>query len=353
MKKLFTLLLMLCCSVTFAQQSQDTLKLKHFDTWAVAPYLSLPFQYMDIRPISLSAKLTGVGVNVEKHLSHYTSFQVGYFNSSLYDKKDGLNYRIDLSQWDARFYVHITNGHTLRTWRNTQLYVYGGLGRLSHQSSIKSDSTNETVKFVDAKAIVAQIGGGAKYRVGNRTSLFIDGCGNFTSSDRIDADIERYSNNDGYFKLSAGLTYTFGKKRMIEWDNPYTYLVPEEVHDTTVVIKTIKYEAPIVEEVKVDSTIIYYLTGSSSIEAPYLDQLDKLIDRAQMNGYGIEIQSYCDATGTARTNAALVKGRADNVFKYVTKSFDPTRVTVTTFDESAAIYAPEARNRRVVVKLIK
>jgi len=81
---------MLCCSVTFAQQSQDTLKLKHFDTWAVAPYLTLPFQYMDIKPISTSTKLSGIGINLEKHLSHYTSFQLGYFNSTLYDKNDRI-----------------------------------------------------------------------------------------------------------------------------------------------------------------------------------------------------------------------------------------------------------------------
>lgn len=353
MKKLFTLLLLLCCSVTFAQQSQDTLRLKHFSTWAVAPYLSLPFQYTDIEPISLSAKLTGAGINVEKHLSHYTSFQLGYFNTTMYNKKDGLNYRMELSQWDARFYVHITNGNTLRTWRNTQLYVYGGVGRLGHKSTIKNDTTAETVKFVDGKAMALQFGGGAKYRIGNRTSLFIDGCANFTSSDRIDATIERWTNNDGYFKLSAGISYTLGKKKMIEWDNPYQYLVPEEVHDTTVVIKTIKYEAPKVEEVKVDSTTIYYLTGSSSIEAPYLDQLDKLVDRANANGYGIQVLSYCDATGTSKANAELVKSRADNVVKYLSKSFDVNHIMINTFDESAAVYAPEARNRRVVVKLIK
>jgi len=355
MKKLFTLLFMLLCiNFAQAQSSQDTLRLKHFSTWAIAPYITAPIQYTDVKSISLSTKLTGMGINLEKHLSHYTSFQVGYFNTPLYITNKGLDYRINLNQWDAKFYFHIMNGNTLRTWRNTQLYIYGGLGSLKHSSKISDDSTNEELKSISGKAMVVSIGAGAKYRVGNRTSLFIDGCGNFTSSDRIDATIVPYTNNDGYFKLSVGMTYTFGKKRMIEWDNPYQYLVPETVHDTTVVLKTIKYEAPtLVETVKPDSAVIYYLTNSWTIEAPYLDELDMLLARAKNNGYSINIESYCDATGSTKTNQLIISKRADEVLKYVSRIIESSKIGVSMHDESFAVYAPEARNRRVVVKIIK
>jgi outer membrane protein OmpA-like peptidoglycan-associated protein len=355
MKKLFTLLLMLLCiNFAHAQSSQDTLRLKHFSTWAIAPYVSAPFQFTDVKNISLSSRLSGVGVNLEKHLSHYTSFQVGYFNSPMYITNKGLDYRINLSQWDAKFYFHIMNGNTLRTWRNTQIYVYGGLGSLNHSTKISNDSTNEQIKSISAKALVASVGAGAKYRVGNRTSLFIDGSGNFTSSDKLDATIVPYTNNDGYFRLSVGMTYTFGKKRILEWDNPYNYLVPETVHDTTVVIKTIKYEAPvIVETVKPDSAVIYYLTNSWTLEAPYLDELDVLLDRAKNNGYSVNIESYCDATGGSNTNQLIIAKRADNVFKYVNRVIEASKIGVSMYDETFAVYAPEARNRRVVVKLIK
>ena len=355
MKKLFTLLFMLLCiNFAQAQSSQDTLRLKHFSTWAIAPYVSTPFQYTDVKNISLSTKLTGIGINLEKHLSHYTSFQIGYFNSPMYVSNKGLDYRINLNQWDAKFYLHVTNGNTLRTWRNTQLYFYGGIGSLKHSVRISDEATNEELKSADGKAMVAMIGGGAKYRVGNRTSLFIDGCGNFTSSDKIDGTIVPYTNNDGYFKMSLGMTYTFGNKKMIEWDNPYTYLVPETVHDTTVVLKTIKYEAPtVVETVKPDSAVIYYLTNSWSIEAPYLDELDVLLERAKNNGYSINIESYCDATGTSQTNQLIISKRADEVLKYVSRVIESSKIGVSMHDESFAVYAPEARNRRVVVKIIK
>lgn len=343
--------------------SQDTLRLKHFSTWAIAPYISAPFQYTDIEPISLSSKITGLGINLEKHLSHYTSFQLGYFNTSLYNAKDGLNYRMDLNQIDARFYVHITNGNTLRTWRNTQLYMYGGVGRLNHKSTIQDDATAETIKSVDAKAMVFQVGAGAKYRVGNRTSLFLDGCANFTSSDRIDAKIVPYSNNDGYFKASVGISYTFGTKRMIEWDNPYQYLVPEEVHDTTVVIKTIKYVAPDKPEVVwPDSATIYYIPKSFSIEIPYLAQLDSVIENAIAtdNYKYLEVSAYCDTMGSDKTNQLLVLKRANAVVNYINQKvvedtgYDISQtISIVLHDESDAIYAPDARNRKVVVKIKK
>lgn len=359
MKKLFTLLLLLCVTSAFAQQSHDTLKLKHFSTWAIAPSLSVPFQYMDIEPISASKKI-GFGLNVEKHLSHYTSFQVAYNTAPIYSSNEGLNYEIRMNQWDARFYLHLTNGHTLRNWSSTQLYLYGGLGRLSHNSEIYSDSTDQLLKSQTGKATVALIGGGAKYRLGNRTSLFLDGCANFTSSDKLDATKVNYTFNDGYFRLSAGVSYTFGKKRMIEWDNPYTYLVPEVVHDTTVVLKTIRYEAPPKPKVELpDTATLYFASNSYSLEVAYLDKLDLVIEKAIQNADDIKhmkISAYCDTIGTDKANRVLVEKRAANVAKYVNDvilkktGVDVSELTIIElYDESAAVYTPDARNRKVVV----
>lgn len=366
MKKIIMLLSLVLFSITtYAQNrpSQDTLRLSHFSTWAIAPYISAPFQYTDIEPISLSSKITGLGLNLEKHLSHYTSFQIGYFNTNLYNSKDGLNYRIGINQWDARFYLHVTNGNTLRTWRNTQLYTYVGIGKLNHKSTIQDATTAEEIKYVDGKALVFQVGAGAKYRLGDRTALFVDGCANFTSSDRIDATVVHYTNNDGYFKASVGISYTFGKKRMIEWDNPYQYLVPEEVHDTTVVIKTIKYIAPDKPEVVwPDSATIYYIPKSFSIEIPYLSQLDSVIDNAIANNLynQLEVDAYCDTMGSDKTNQLLVLKRANAVVNYInqkvvedTGNIITNTISVVLHDESDAVYAPDARNRKVVVKIKK
>ena len=331
---------------------QDTLKLKHFSTWAIAPYVSMPFQNTDIEPISVSTKLTGLGLNIEKHLSHYTSAQVGLFNSTIYIKDESSLHKITLTQYDARFYFHMTNGHILRNWRNTQIYGYGGFGKLNYKSSVKPDSLIYE-ELSTGNAYVLLVGGGLKYRIGNKSSLFIDGSYNYTSTDKFDGYRMRYSSNDSYYKLSLGFTYTLGKKRMIEWDNYYKYLVPEEVHDTTVVIKKIEYVAPKVEPVVVDSAVIYFTPNSSSIEYPYIETLDKVVQRALNNGYSLEVQAYCDNKGTTNTNLKVINDRADNVKNYILNYLPESKISVSTYDESFALYIPDARNRKVVVKIIK
>jgi len=351
MKKLITLVIVTLI-VTTSVFAQDTLKLKHFNTWAISPYLSVPFQDTDIEPVSLETKLTGVGLNVEKHLSHYTSFQLGVFNTTMYPVEGNQKYKIGLTQYDGRFYFHITNGHILRNWRNTQIYGYGGLGRVYYNSSVSTDGSTYT-DLSKGGTYVLLAGGGGKYRVGNKTSLFIDASYNHTTTDKLDGTRVRYSSNDGYYKLSVGLSYTLGKKRMIEWDNYYKYLVPEEVHDTTVVIKKIEYVAPKVEPVLVDSAVIYFTPGSSSIEYPYLETLDKLVQRAINNGYSLEIESYCDAKGTPKTNLKVISERAENVKNYILTSIPESKITVSVHDESFALYVPDARNRKVVVKIVK
>lgn len=367
MKKIISLLTLVLITVfSYGQglQSQDTLKLKHFSTWAIAPYIAAPFQYTDVENISLSTRLSGIGLNLEKHLSHYTSVQVGVFSAPMIIENDNMKYDIRLNQYDLKFYLHMTNGNTLKTWRSTQLYLYGGVGQLNHNTTVTSTEVDTFKKEVSAKALVLSVGAGAKYRLGNRTALFLDGCANFTSSDKIDAKIVPYSNNDGYFRVSAGISYTFGKKRIIEWDNPYQYLVPEVVHDTTVVIKTIhhKYEAPKVDTIWPDSATIYYIPKSFSIEIPYLAQLDSVIDNAIANNLynQLEVSAYCDTMGSDKTNQLLVLKRANAVVRYINQKVvedtgtDITdTISIVLHDESSAIYAPDARNRKVVVKIKK
>lgn len=181
-------------------------------------------------------------------------------------------------------------------------------------------------------------------------------------ADKLDGTKIPYSFNDGYFKLSVGVTYTLGKKRMLEWDNPYNYLVPEEVHDTLVILKTIKYEQPKTEVVWPDTATIYYVSKSTSIEVPYLPQLDSLIDNA-INTNAIKdivVSAYCDTLGSDALNKAIVLKRGSTVTNYINAEIfkrtgtDVSLYTTTIlYDEGQALYAPDARNRKVVVTIRK
>lgn len=359
MKKLITILFVLIFSVGYAQevktQSQDTLRLRDFSTWAIAPYISKPFQSTDIGPISNGYQPTniGLGINLEKHLSHYVSLQFGLFDTELNTETPDVNYNTHLTQYDAKLCFHIVNGHTIRTFRNTQLFFYGGVGKLRYRSNILDRSTNIFTDETNGNALVLLSGAGLKYKVGHKATLFTDLSYNYTNTDKLDAVKVNYTNNDAYLRLSLGFTYTFGSKPVLEWDNPYKYLVPEEVHDTTVVLTTIKYVPPKVQIIWPDSATIYFIPGSSSIEFPYLSTLDSVIKQASEHNYFIEIHAYCDSTGTQEKNKELVMKRAENVKDYVSKFISSESIAITLYDESSALYMPSARNRKVVVKLIK
>ena len=124
MKKLVTLIFLLISISSFSQgwQSQDTLRLKHFNTWVLSPYLARPYQYTDAGTIgSYSPPNFGFGFNIEKHLSHYFSLQLGWFSTSMNTNIAPLKYKTDFTQKDIKLCFHITNGSILRTWRSTQL----------------------------------------------------------------------------------------------------------------------------------------------------------------------------------------------------------------------------------------
>ncbi len=356
MKKLLTLLLSVCFLSVHAQKI-DTLKLKHFSTWSITPFVGSAYGNMDVDendPFYTKTKMDlGFGVNLAKQLSHYASFQGSFYNTSLDVDMKNSYYNTKINQLDFRMYLHLTNGHTLRNFRNTQLYGYLGYGLVWYD--VERFKTNgDTLAFSNGTTRAIPVGVGAKYRLGNRTSIMLDVCYTHTNSDMLDGLKNSLTTRDGYTRASLGISYTFGKKALLEWDNPFKRHMPEEIHDTTIIIREIKYVPEKKKEVvQPDSAVIYFIPGSSSIEFPYLAELDTIIDIAKKNDYSIEIEAYCDSTGSSRSNVQVVQKRAYNVSEYIERYISSDKVSVSLFDETYALYAPSARNRRVVVKLIK
>lgn len=356
MKKLFTAIsLLLICTVGFAQIPKRQ-TLKDFSTWSITPNAAIAIGNTDVKendPLYKSATYnSGFGFEITKQLSHYFSLQGNYFTTTLKANVPQLDYSTRLNQVDARLRFNLTNGFIFKNWSSTQLYTYIGYGTLGYHATQNRTFKNDTlVPFIGSTRVIP-IGFGFKYRLGNRTSISADLSYNSTNTDNLDTWNDPLTSKDGYTKLCIGFTYNLGSKKILEWDNPYVYLVPDEVHDTTVVIH--EYKAPAAVAVApIDSATIYYIPASWSIEFPYLEDLDAVIARAKRNNYTVEITSYCDRTGSSKTNLELINMRALKVYEYVVKSLPVEKIKVSTFDETHAIYAPEARNRRVVVKIIK
>lgn len=362
MKKLFTILFTL---VSLSLVGQDTLKLKHFDTWSITPFIGTSYENMDLEendPFYTSTPINfGFGVDVSKQLSHHFSGHLNYFNTKLTGSGVLIDYTNKINQLDLRFRLNLTNGHILRNWRSTQLFVYAGYGVLWYDATRSANGV--VVDEAKDNTRVLPVGVGGKYRLGNRTALSADLSFNMTNSDNLDGWRNHVTARDGYTRLSVGVSYSFGKKKILEWDNPYTYLVPEVVHDTTVVLTTIKYEAPPVPEVVwPDSTTIYFVTSSYSIEEPYLAAIDSVVDKAikEDKTKFLCIRAYVDTTGLPQTNQILVEKRAKSVADYVhSRIVGETGTDVSSFtaiflhDESAATYAPNARNRKVILSILQ
>ena len=357
MKKLFvTLITLLVCTIGYTQIPKQQ-SLQDFGTWSVTPFMSAAYQNSDLDendPFYTSTPIKlGWGINAGKQLSHFTSAHLNFFNNKWETDNDKSSYTTNLSQLSARFQFNITNGLIFRKWSSTQLYAFAGYGIIWYDAERISKMTFDTITVARNNTRVIPIGLGAKYRLGNRTSLNLELVYNQSNSDKLDAWGNSLTQKDGFTQFTAGFSYTLGKKKILEWDNPYQYLVPETVHDTTVVIQKIEtaYVAPVVP--KPDSVIVYYIAGHYQIEQMYLKVLDDLLERARDEGYGIEIMAYCDSSGTSEGNYELVTKRADKVASYAKHFISENAIKIYRYDESWAVYAPEARNRKVVVKLIK
>lgn len=357
MKKLFvTLITLLVCTLGYTQIPKQQ-SLSDFSTWSVTPFMSAAYLNSDLEendpfytktPIKL-----GWGVNASKQLSHFTSAHLNFFNNKWEIDNDKSSYNTSLSQLSARFQFNITNGLIFRKWASTQLYAFAGYGIIWYDAERISKTTFDTITVARNNTRVIPLGIGARYRLGNRTSLNLELVYNQSNSDKLDAWSNGLTQKDGFTQVTAGFTYNLGKKKILEWDNPYQYLVPDVVHDTTVVIQKIQTEYVAPKVPKPDSVVVYYISGHWQIEQPYLKDLDVLLERARDEGFNVEIMAYCDSSGTSEKNYELVTKRADKVATYAKNFIGEDRIAIYRYDESWAVYAPEARNRKVIVKLVK
>lgn len=357
MKKLFVTLAIMLTGLVGYSQIPKPQSLSNFSTWSVSPQFHFTYENTDLEENDPFYKRTslnkGFGLEVTKQLSHFTALQLNYFNGDLETKWKNYTFRTDLNQLDFRYRFNVTNGSIFRKWQSTQLYAYLGYGVLFFDSKQTSDLTGVTEMQVNDITRVIPIGAGVKYRLGNRTSVSFDLSYNQTNTDKLDAWRDPLTAKDAYTRAAFTFTYNLGKNKILEWDQPWEYLVPESVHDTTVVIQKIEYTPPKVEKVKLDTAIIYYIAKHYQIEEIYLNTLDHVLSRARDENYNIEIMAYCDSSGNQEDNYNLVSLRAEKVRQYANKFISDDRIAIFRYDESWATYAPEARNRKVIVRLVK
>ena len=345
MKKLLLLLLFITSNL-FAQ---DTIKLKDFSTWSITPSFSTSHGNMDVNNlVPINTFNPGFDVNIRKQLSHFTSIQASYTNTTLQTQDDKLKYTSHINQLDARLCFNLTNGFIIDNWKRTQLYGYIGYGILWY------NATRDNLDPHKGTTRVIPIGVGVKYNVNNHLSVVLDVNYNQSNTDRLDAYINSLTAKDGYSKTSLGITYTFGKKKVLEWSNPYPY-TSSFVHsyDTIVIINhdTVEF---LQKEIKgPESIVIYYESGKWDLDNSYLNNIDSLIAKAQFEDKDIYIESYTDTVGSNKRNLEIVLKRAGIIFQYIRDFYPSERIKAKMHDESYAIETDNALNRKSIIKIIK
>jgi len=345
MKKLLLLLLFITSNL-FAQ---DTIKLKDFSTWSITPSFSTSHGNMDVNNlVPINTFNPGFDVNIRKQLSHFTSIQASYTNTTLQTQDDKLKYTSHINQLDARLCFNLTNGFIIDNWKRTQLYGYIGYGILWY------NATRDNLDPHKGTTRVIPIGVGVKYNVNNHLSVVLDVNYNQSNTDRLDAYINSLTAKDGYSKTSLGITYTFGKKKVLEWSNPYPY-TSSFVHsyDTIVIINhdTVEF---LQKEIKgPESIVIYYESGKWDLDESYLNNIDSLIAKAQFEDKDIYIESYTDTVGSNKRNLEIVLKRAGIIFQYIRDFYPSERIKAKMHDESYAIETDNALNRKSIIKIIK
>lgn len=345
MKKLLLLLLFITSNL-FAQ---DTIKLKDFSTWSITPSFSTSHGNMDVNNlVPINTFNPGFDVNIRKQLSHFTNIQASYTNTTLQTQDNKLKYTSHINQLDARLCFNLTNGFIIDNWKRTQLYGYIGYGILWY------NATRDNLDPYKGTTRVIPIGVGVKYNVNNHLSVVLDVNYNQSNTDRLDAYINSLTAKDGYSKTSLGITYTFGKKKVLEWSNPYPY-VSSFVHsyDTIVIINhdTVEF---LQKEIKgPESIVIYYESGKWDLDESYLNNIDSLITRAQFEDKDIYIESYTDTVGSNKRNLEIVLKRAGIIFQYIRDFYPSERIKAKMHDESYAIETDNALNRKSIIKIIK
>lgn len=359
MKKLLAIVAILIGLSFQSNAQQRTLARKQFDTWSISGYAMATNPNTDAGyrksfgdRISINPAFS---VGLSKQMSHFVSFELNGSTGAVGTKLTGQEFKSHFSQYSGRIRFNFTNGQILSNYRNTQFYLYTGIGMCYYTTTANGIQTKD-------KTQVVPIGGGVKFLLNPKISLNFDDCYNYLQTDNFDKYHYPQSNRDGYSTLAVGLQYTFGSKnKPLEWDRPLEYFRPleqEEIASTpnkvdTIYIKAIKDTTPVVLP-DIKNLTLFYQTAEWLIEPIYKSNLDQLLQQLQdkPNSY-LLISAYCDSTGSDKVNQKVVKNRGDLVAAYfINNGIDQKRLKINVFGKEYATNPILSRNRRVMIKFI-
>lgn len=362
-KLLLTLFLGLTYFIGYSQQR--TITLKNFNTWGVTANIGMNTTNGDPsenKTFFNAAKFEpSWGVTVSKQLSHFTGLEFSYNKGSTSTRLDSSDFSTNFKQFDTRFRINLTNGQILTNYRNTQLFAYCGIGVINYETTgPESFKENDWIHVVP-------IGLGGKHRLTDRISLNLDLGYNFVNTDRFEGVVVQQSNRDGYWRTNLGLQYTFGSRKVLEWDKYTQYYVPSDEHsvDTVVVInknidtlfvKFLPDDSAMFSTMRskgVEEDIVNFDFNKWDIKNKYFNTLDDLANKL-INGEikNIVLDGHACETGGEMNNLYVSKQRAVAIKNYLlSKGVEDYKIQVRFYGETRPISDEKEINRRVEIKV--
>lgn len=362
MKKIILSLIMTCLFFVGYSQ-QRTVTLKNFNTWGVTVNLGANTTNGDLEDES---KLFGNlklepswGFALTKQLSHFTGLEFNYNRGNSNTKLDSSDFSTKFRQFDTRFRFNLTNGQILTNYRNTQLFVYGGVGLINYDNQI-----NDRGDEPDWIAVIP-VGFGGKHRLNERFSLNLDIGYNFVNSDRFEGVNVDKTNKDGYWRTNLGIQYTFGSRNVLEWDKYTQYYSSSHEHsvDTIVVINKnvdtlfIKFlpddSAMFAMSKKITEDIVNFEFNKWDIKNNYFNTLDDLADKLNSGKIkNVVLDGHACEVGGEMNNLFVSKQRAMAIKNYlISKGVDENKIQVRFYGESRPISDEKELNRRVEINV--
>lgn len=381
-KKILLLLILMSFFTTIKAQmiGKCSPNITTYNTWSIGGFGSMTYPNTDIAASNFFDKnrITnyGIGLTVNKSLSHTISLQLRGFRGVLEGDNKNLRYRTRINyQTTINGVVNIGNITFLRKYSNFNLYGFLGIGVINFNSEL----FDRAIKggFAINKNQYEQVGGwglGLKYKVNDKISLNGEYTLSMINDDNLDGYFQLYSYKDVFSNFNFGLSYTLGwHKKSLEWENPIRYFACKDdigysqFVDSLWVINQIEnnksknrvdtlyiieQSTPINVVESVGETRTVYFNFNSIDLKPIDQSYLKDIAISFLNGdYSrIKIKGYTDIIGKPDYNNKLSNLRANAVKDYLIKNgVDEDSIKVEYLGSSEATSPIQSLNRKVEI----
>jgi len=363
---------LMCYTLTFAQEKTKSEPYKNWEIGISAGVANFAGEYNMYKEARFnhfnhwkSDMDFGFGALVKKNFSHVFALELGWNYTNLTgswkaDNSPIDNFKTEVNELDLNTVWNLNNLFSKNKF-DRKIYWYAKLG--IGAAHVK-EKVGVTPQYGDYwKLPVIPLGTGVAFRLNDNIKLNIGTQWSWVNTDRLDGRREVIGGNPPNVKTgntendifgtklytSAGISYTFGKKKkpepvvVVPVSEPVTVVKPEPKPEPVPVPEPVA-EVKVVEPTVVGNVYKLYFGLNFGFDKWDLNsksssELDRLVkDMTENPDVDVEIKSYTDSRGSATYNMTLSEKRGKSVSDYlVKKGISASRIKSQAFGETQLV----------------